>query len=101
MNYCSPAWKCQVGEFLYPGFCGGRKTGGRKRVLEADASLSSKFTKKIGSPSSPSSKRTASHFVAADLLFALKKREHRKTCAGHRKDSYLNPHFNHLKQKRL
>lgn len=43
-----------------------------------DVSLSSKFTKRTRPPSSPSPKRMDSCFVAADLLFALNRREHRE-----------------------
>lgn len=99
VNYCNPTWGCQVDEFPCTGFCVGRKTGGGRRGLEADASLSSKVTKRMGPPSSPSPKRTALCFVAADLLFALKRRKHRKTCVGDQKNSSSNPHFDYLKQK--
>lgn len=85
VNYCNPTWGCQVDEFPCTGFCVGRKTGGGRRGLEADASLSSKVTKRMAPPSSPSPKRTALCFVAADLLFALKRRKHRKTCVGDKK----------------
>lgn len=98
VNYCDPTWRCQVDEFLRPGFFVGRKAGGGRRVLEGDASLSSKFTKRTGPLASPSQKGTTSRFVAADPLFALKRRKHRKTCVGHQKDSSSNPHFDYLKQ---
>lgn len=71
----------------------GRKTGDGKKVLEAGGSLLSKFTKRMGCPSSPAPKGTTSCFAE------LKRRKHRKTCGGDQKDSSSNPHFDYFKQK--
>lgn len=68
-----------------------------------DVSLSSKFTKRTRPPSSPSPKRTDSCFVAADLLFALNRREHREKKEKNKKvqkskRTFSNPHLDYLQQ---
>jgi len=57
------------------------------------------LTQRTRCPSSNSAKRTASRFVAADLLFDVKRRKHGKTCGGDQKDSSSNSHFDYLKQR--